>query len=136
MAATTADRNTRSKKLLREVAYPVAAATVIPGGVLVALNAAGYLVNAADAAGLVVVGCSSDQTVDNSTGANGDKEAKVLKGSFHFANNGVNPVVQATVGRAPQIADNQTVRASGATNAITAGIVDRLEADGVWLWID
>jgi hypothetical protein len=134
MAATTTDRNTPQKKLIREVAYPVKAATLIPGGVLVALDATGYLVNAADAAGLTVVGVSFEN-VDNTDGASGALECKVLKGSFKFANNGVNPVVQATVGKAPQIADNQTVRASGATNAITAGIVDRLESDGVWLWI-
>jgi hypothetical protein len=134
MAATTADRNTPQKKLLREVAYPVAAATIIPGGVLVGLNAAGFLINAADVAGLTVVGVSFER-IDNSAGANGDKECKVLKGSFKLANNGTNPVVQGTVGKAPQVADNQTVRASGATNANTAGIVDRLESDGVWVWI-
>lgn len=133
MAATAVDRNTPQKKLLREVAYPVAAATLIPGGVMVALNAGGFLINAADVAAITVVGVSFEN-VDNTLGANGAKECKTLKGSFKFANNGTNPVVQGTVGKAPQIADNQTVRASGATNAITAGIVDRLESDGVWLW--
>jgi len=135
MAATTADRNTAQKKLLREVAYPVAASTTIPGGVLVALNAGGYLINAADAASITVVGVSFER-IDNSAGANGALECKVLKGSFKFFNNGTNPVVQGTVGKQPQIADNQTVRASGATNDIKAGVVDRLESDGVWLWID
>jgi hypothetical protein len=134
MAATTLDRITPQKKLLREVTYPVAAATTIPGGVLVALNSAGYAINALDAAAVIVVGCSAERVAN--AGAAGDLEIKVLKGSFKFANNGTNPCVQGTVGKAPQIADNQTVRASGATNAITVGIVDRLESDGVWLWID
>jgi hypothetical protein len=134
MAAATTDRDTPQKKLLREVAYPVAAAEVIPGGVLVAVNAAGYAVNASDTAGLTVVGVSFEG-IDNTDGVNGELEIKVLHGSFKLANNGVNPVVQATVGKAPQVADNQTLRASGATNAITAGVVDRLESDGVWIWI-
>lgn len=134
MAATTLDRNTPSKKLLREVAYPVATATNIPGGVIVALNAGGYLINGADAAAITVVGVSAER-VEND-GANGALECKVLKGSFKLGNNGTNPVVQATVGKQPQIADNQTVRASGATNDIKVGVVDRVESDGVWVWID
>jgi hypothetical protein len=132
MAATTTDRNTPRKVIYREVAYPVKAATKINGGTIVAVDATGYLVPAADAAGLKVVGCS-DEGVDNTAGASGALECKVLHGVFKFANNGTNPVVQATVGSAPQIADDQTVRASGATNAITAGIVDRVESDGIWL---
>lgn len=134
MAALSTDRNTPRKGILRQVAYPVKASTVIYGGSIVAIDATGYAVPAADAANLKVVGVA-DERADNSAGASGAIDCKVIHGTFKVANNGTNPVVQATVGAAPQIADDQTVRASGATNANTAGIVDRLEADGVWITV-
>lgn len=64
-----AERNTAHRDG-EVIAMPVAASTKVEAGNLVALNASGYLVPAADTAGLTVVGVAG-KTQDNSAGANG-----------------------------------------------------------------
>lgn len=135
MAALTTDRNTTRRVILRSIELKVKAATTIYQGSIVAVDATGYAVPASDAANLKVVGIAKAKA-DNSAGADGAVSVVAEKGTFKLANNGVNPVVQATIGAAPQVADDQTVRASGATNAITVGVVDEIDPDGgIWVWI-
>jgi hypothetical protein len=97
--------------------YLVAAATVIYKGALVCLNATGYLVPAADSAGLIFLGVSETE-VDNSEGANGDLEAQVCT-------RGIIDVDKANaaigdLGSHAWISDDQTVTLT-TTNEVYAG---------------
>lgn len=76
-------------------------------GALVAVNAAGYAVNAGDDAGAVVVGVA-DNSVDNSGGSAGDEYIKVRRtGVFTFVAGWA--AAQTDVGSLVAAVDNQTV---------------------------
>lgn len=111
--------------------YPIAAATKIYAGTLVALNATGYLVSASNTAGLRVMG-RAEEEVDNSAGADGDLTAAVKAGTFRFANSGTNAVDPDDVGKLCFVEDNQTVSETG-TNGVKAGRVVAVETAGVWV---
>ncbi len=129
-----ADRNT-ARKDGELIGYKVAASTLIETGKLAALNAAGYLVPASDAAGLKVVGMS-EETIDNTSGADGEKTALVRrKKAFLFANDGTNPVAQAHLFTDVYVNDASTVDSDGGVNNIVAGKCVDLESEGVWVEI-
>jgi len=131
MAALAADRNTRVKNRTEEISLPVAATTKIYAGAMVAKNAAGYAVNAADTAALVVVGVA-DEHCDNLTGAAGDKRIRLGSGVFGFANGGA--VTQAHVETVVMVVDNQTVNPTG-TNSVAAGILKEIDPTDGTLFI-
>lgn len=112
--------------------YPVAAATTLYAGTLAALNSSGNLVNAADTAGLRVVG-RVEADVDNSAGSAGDLYAVVKRGVFRFANSGSDAVDADDKGKLCFVADNQTVNEAGGTNKVIAGRVIDVDTDGVWV---
>ena len=60
------------------VPLAVAASTKIEAGKMVGLNSAGYAVEAADTAGIKVLGVA-EETVDNSSGSNGDLVVRFRK---------------------------------------------------------
>lgn len=100
-------------------------------GALVAINAAGYAVNAGDDASTVVVGVA-DETVDNSGGSNGDKDIQVRRtGVFTF--NTAYSAAQTDVNNIAMASDNQTVDlAANTTNDIPVGrIVEVLSSSKV-----
>jgi hypothetical protein len=100
-------------------------------GALVAINAAGYAVNAGDDASTVVVGVA-DESVDNSGGSAGDKEIKVVRtGVFTF--NTAYSAAQTDVNNIAMASDNQTVDlAANTTNDIPVGrIVEVLSSSKV-----
>ncbi len=133
MAATTKDRSILTKKV-RASSLPVAAATLIPLGVLVARNAAGYAVNAADAAGLRVVGFSDADTADNAAGLAGDIQIEFTSGiAGLFENDGANPVLAAHVGDLCYVLDNQTVSSDPGDHGVVAGVVESVVAGGVYV---
>lgn len=114
--------------------YQLAASTTIHKGIMVALNAAGYLVQASDAAALKVVGIAEDSAV-NSTATAGKASVRVKRGVFKIKNAAVNPIVQATIHGNALVADNQTV-AADTTNDIVAGRVEAIDDDGgIWVRI-
>lgn len=133
MAATTIPISTDER--LGEIDYyPVAAATKIPAGVIVALNAAGNAVNASDAAALRVIG-RAEETVDNTAGAAGDLFINVKRGVFKWANSGTNAIASPThLRKFAYVEDNQTV-ATTSTNKIIAGRIRSVDADG-GVWVD
>ena len=130
-----AERNTFTKdgKL---VPYKVAASTKIEAGKMVAVGADGYAVEASDAAGITVVGIA-DETVDNSSGSDGDLSVNVKRGQIYkLKNSGSTAVTIASVGSAVVVEDDETVTtAAGATNDITAGTCMGVDTDGVWVAI-
>lgn len=129
MAALTKDRNTKAKHLGRTASYRVAASTVIYKGALCRLNATGFLIPADDAAGGTDCVGVSDETVDNSAGADGDLRARCRKGAFLLANDGT--VVQASVGTQATCLDDQTVSiAATTTNDHIVGVIDDFDDEG------
>ena len=114
----------------------VAAATLLEAGHMAARNAAGYAVPAADAAGLVVLG-RTENTVDNTGGADGAERVRILrKKGFCFDNSGTAPLTIANVGENAYVEDSVTVTtAAGATNDIIAGKILDVDSDGVWVEI-
>lgn len=111
--------------------YPLAAATVIYQGTLVALDASGNAVAASDAAALRVVG-RAEETVDNSDGSAGDLTINAKRGVFKFANSGTAAVDANDKGKVCFVEDDQTV-AETSTHKCKAGRVLDVEDDGVWV---
>ena len=133
MAALAADRNTESK-LGDLMIYPVAATTTIYKGSIVCVSDTGYLVPGADTANLRVVGVA-DEKVDNSAGADGALNCRVISGrKFRFA---ATSITQAMLGDPMFVVDDQTVDdAAGATNDVPVGrLVEYISATEGWVFI-
>lgn len=107
------------------------AAVKLLQGVLWARNSSGYITNAADTAGMLVVGIGADE-VDNSAGSAGDLDCLVSRGIYLLANSGTNALTLAHLKQPCYVEDNVTV-ASKTTNGIVAGIVEDVTTDGVWV---
>ena len=129
------ERNTVRKDALL-IGLLVAASTLIEAGKMVAVNATGYAVEASDAAGITVIGIA-EETIDNSSGADGDLTVLVQrKQAFKLKNSGTAAVTQATIGDSVYVEDDETVAlAAGPTNDIIAGTCLGVESDGVWVEI-
>lgn len=113
------------------IAIGVAASAKVEAGNLVAVDADGYLVHAADSAGLTVVGMA-EETKDNSDGADGALACLVRrKRAFLMENSATNAVTQAMVGRCVYVEDSVTVCSSAATNDVVAGKCLAVGSDGV-----
>lgn len=139
MAALTADRKymIRATGGQRIDTHPVGATQMIWNGAIVAVNATGFIVRASDATGLVVWGIAQSR-VDNTTGADGDKEVAVLTGVRVLVDNAGNAVTRAnSFGRKVYIADDHSITtAAVATNDLLCGVLDCIDTDGTWVFID
>jgi hypothetical protein len=117
------------------VALKVAASTKIEAGKMVGVNSAGYAVEAADTAGIKVQGVA-EETVDNSSGQNGDLVVRIRKNKvFKFKNSGTNAVDVADAGTLVFVEDDETVADAAGTNGVVAGLCIEVAADGVWVEI-
>ena len=132
----TKDRNT----LLKEGTLfdtPIAAATKIYAGSLVALDASGDAVPGSVAATLTGYGRAEAQ-IDNGAGLAGDKSVLVRKGVFQFANSAAaDEITRAEIGDDCYIVDDQTVAKTdgGATRSVAGKIAD-IAPGGVWVKFD
>jgi len=115
------------------VRLPVAAATKIYAGSLVAEDSSGNAVPATDTAGLVAVG-RSEQEIDNSSGAAGDQNIVIKRGVFKYANSSTYAIAQANVGQVAYVEDEATV-ATQSTHGVKAGRIIQIDADG-GIWVD
>lgn len=115
-----------------QVSDPVAAATKIFAGTIVALDALGNANPGADAAGLKVRGIAQED-VDNSAGSAGDLRVLVKPGVFKMNNSGTHALTEAHVGLKCFVEDDNTVSSDKGTNSIIAGTVLQVESDGVWV---
>lgn len=133
MAALTSDRNTLRREG-NQMEPPVAAATRIWAGAMVAINASGYAVPGATSTTLKAAGVA-EQRADNSAGAAGDIRVKVRKGTFRFANSSAGDAIALTdIGATVFMVDDQTVAKTNGTNTRSAaGTVVDVDADGVWV---
>jgi hypothetical protein len=128
--AATAPRNTdmRPGDL---ISLPLAAATTIWQGTLVARDAAGRAVPASDTAGLRVVG-RAEETVDNSAGAADALNISIRLGCFKLANSATAAVDADDVGKMAVVEDDETV-AETSNNGVSAGRITGVDSDGVWV---
>jgi hypothetical protein len=135
MAATVKERNTprRSTETVLNVnGIQMKAATKINQGSLVVIDA-GYAAPGRTAVGLIAAGVAT-QTVDNTTGANGAKTVEVRRGTFLWANNPGDLIVQADLGKNCFILDDQTVsKTDGVGTRSIAGKIMEVVAAGVWV---
>ena len=134
MTALTAARNTpqRAGDIL---GYPVKASVKpIQGGI--AVLSAGYAAPATTATGLIAIG-RFEQTVDNTSGADGALSVQVRRGSFRFGNSASGDLVaQADAGADCYLVDDQTVaKTSGTNTRSVAGKIIAVDSDGVWVKI-
>jgi hypothetical protein len=113
------------------VVMPVAAATTLYAGTLIARDGSGNAVAASATAGLTVVG-RAENDVNNSAGAAGDLTIVVKRGVFRFANSGTAAVDADDEGKWCYVEDNTTV-CETATLRVPAGRVVDVDADGVWI---
>ena len=113
-----------------------AAQTVFTGGIIMR-QADGYLVNGATAVGLIGCGVVYGD-VDNATGASGDAMVSYRRGCFRFANStGADEVLANHIGALAYVVDDQTVAATdGAATRSPAGIIEGVDALGVWVRFD
>ena len=114
---------------------PLAAGAVIYAGALVAVNASGYGAPGSVSATLRAAGRAED-TVDNSTGANGAAGVTVRRGVFRFKNYASDAITQADLLADCYIYDDETVaRTNGAGARSKAGKILDLDATGVFVEI-
>lgn len=131
--ALAQDRNTQMKDG-EEIAVLVAAGAVIYAGALVVANAAGYAAPGSVATTHTYLG-RAEERVDNTGGANGAKSVRVRRGkAFLFKNHGADLVTQASIGKVCYIVDDETVAlTTGGATRSAAGIVQAVDASGVWV---
>ena len=132
MAALTADRVFKSRKVYDAIQYKVKASTTIYAGAIVAVDASGYVVPGDDASGQTVVGIAVAQA-NNSAGASGDISVEVQTGIFSFNGGGTAPTI-ANVGSTVTVeTDNEVALAADTTNDIIAGRL--VEIDGTEFYV-
>jgi hypothetical protein len=122
MAAATKDRATIKKSFERLIRLTVKSTSVIPAGVMVAVDATGQAVNASDTAALKVMGVSAHAA----DGTKGDVDILVERGLFWFAQDAT--IAIANVETLCEVVDNQTVSLSTTTNHIKAGYIEDVDA--------
>lgn len=113
------------------ITAPVAAATVIYEGSLVALNASGYAIPAKKAADLIAIG-RAEEFIDNTSGGNGDITVAIKRGVFIWNNDSTktNEITDAHLMKDCYIVDDCTVT-SLATGSSKAGKVVGVFDDGI-----
>ena len=133
MTALTQDRNTLRRDG-KQMEPPVAAATKIFGGSIVAINASGYAVPGATATTLKAAGVA-EARADNTGGTAGAIRVRVRKGPHRFGNSASGDAIALTdIGTDCYIVDDQTVaKTSGSSTRSVAGKVFDVDADGVWV---
>ncbi len=120
------------RRLGNKYQFPVAAATLLYAGGLGALDGSNRLVMASDAAARRCLGPVFGE-VDNRDGAAGDLYGEVEVGIFKLDNDGDAPVTDDHIGQPCFVKDNATVSASPGTHGVVAGLVRKVDDDGVWV---
>lgn len=130
--ALTTDRHTAEREF-KSLDLPVAAATTIYQGAMVAINTSGDLVPAGATSTLRIVGRAAEHVVN--AGAAGAKRCQVETGTFRWENSAGDAITMAGhFGALAYAVDDETVAAtddSGARPA--AGVVVDVDDRGVWV---
>lgn len=101
----------------------------IPLGAIVSNDATGYAQNATATANLVCLGICAEEC-DNSAGAQGDLDVKVLTGLFWVPNSVTNAVTQAHMDEVCYVENNNAVSSSSSGTHV-AGYVRGLSGSNV-----
>ncbi|GAB5433142.1 MAG: hypothetical protein EpisKO_25120 [Epibacterium sp.] len=136
MPALTEDRNTQQLIGNRREG-PLAAATLVYTGSIVLRAANGYLHEGHTATGMVGVGVA-EKRGDNRTGFDGDEALRYCIGTFQFANSAAaDEITQTDIGALAYVVDDQTVaKTDGTGTRSPAGVIDGVDAQGVWVRFD
>lgn len=131
--ALAQDRNTPERAGV-SWEFPVAAAVKCFAGALAVLDPSGNVKPAVTATGLVAVGRFEDRA-DNSAGLAAAITAKGKRGVFRWNNSAdADEITKAEIGDACYIVDDQTVaKTDGSATRSKAGIVEGVDAQGVWV---
>ena len=128
MAAATKDLE-RPARSGDAYGYQVSAGVRHFGRTIVAITAALASVLPDHEDAVAVVGLAEEQ-VDNRDGATGDQLVRAVRGVRLF------PVTAAgadDIGKTVYAADDQTLQLTNAGGELAAGIIDGVDADGVWV---
>lgn len=135
MTALTEGRNTPSRAGEAHQG-PVAASVCCYEGGIAVRDSSGNLKPGVTATGLVAVGVFTARA-DNSSGSAADINADYKPGVYRFGNSAAgDAITKAEIGDVCYIVDDQTVAKTSDTNQRSpAGIVDDVDALGVWVRI-
>lgn len=115
------------------LSVPVATATTIYQGGIVAKNSSGYATPGATSSSLTAIG-RAEETVTNA-GSNGAKSIQVRRGCFKFAN-GSSSIAQGDLFSLCYMVDDQTVhKTDGSGTRSIAGLIMQVDSDGIWVAI-
>lgn len=121
MASVTAAKQTPLKGPFRKVTYKLKAGAKVIKGAFVQLDTAtGFVVDAAEAAGRLVVGIA-ESTVDNTGGANGDLTVEVICDCL--ARVVALSIAAANAGAVMFLIDNQTIDDVAGANSVKCGVL-------------
>lgn len=136
MPALTSDRNT-PEHMGHLRSGPMAANVRIFAGALIMRTATGHLAPGATATGAVGAG-RADIAANNLGGTAGAIAADWRKGIFRFNNSGAADLLTlADIGKPCFIVDDCTVaRTNGSATRSPAGVVEDVDAIGVWVRLD
>jgi hypothetical protein len=134
MVALTADRNT-PEMLPGEREGLLGANQAIFIGSILMRNAAGQLIKGATAVGAFGVGRAEDRGASTTAGITSQR---YRPGIHKFANSAAGDLIAiADIGTACFIVDDQTVAKTNGTNTRSpAGVVEGVDATGVWVRFD
>lgn len=121
-----------------EAEYGVKAGTTIWAGAMVALDATGFAVPAADTAGLVPVGIAQETVASPSTDSDGDRPVRTREGIYRLDQTATNAnrFTRADIGDIAMVEDDATVwKAAQAANDVRAGRVYQVDGQGVWVGV-
>jgi hypothetical protein len=123
--ALAADRKTNYREGV-EVEYPVKASTKIYAGGMVCVDATGYAVPAADAAGNRFVGVAMEQADNSGSLVDGNITVRVRRqGLFELK---ATSIAQANVGADMYVVDDETFDESDPGNGIKCGKLHKVES--------
>lgn len=134
MVALTADRNTPELEPGEREGKLGASQTIFAGSILMR-NASGHLIKGATATGSFGVGRAEKRGTSTSAGVTSQR---YRRGIFRFANSASTDLIaEADIGAVCYIVDDQTVAKTSGTNTRSpAGIIDGVDANGVWVRFD
>lgn len=134
MVALTSDRNTPQAAGNGRTGLLAATQAVFAGSILMR-NAAGHLLKGATAVGSFGVGRAEERLTSTTAGVTAITYAP---GIFRFANSAAGDLIAtADIGTVCYIVDDQTVAKTNGTNTRSpAGVVDGVDAQGVWVRFD
>ena len=134
MVALTADRNTPRAEGDERSGTLGANQTIYAGAILMR-NSSGDLIKGATATGSFGAGMALERMGSTTAGAT---SIRYRPGIFRFVNSSAGDLItKADVGTVCYIVDDQTVAKTSGTNTRSpAGVVDSVDAQGVWVRFD